>query len=119
MNAERLVRIPIRMKEFVDGGTAAGIVTAVMRHGSWRAWMRWVTRTREQNPMRAGHDLPDYVADQADDKRGDHAAGGRGAQSPNDPVEKYLPEFKGQKLNPCGSRVGTTASRRLHPGPSI
>ena len=23
-----------------------------------------------------------------------------------DPVEKYLPEFKGQKLNPCGDRAG-------------
>jgi CubicO group peptidase (beta-lactamase class C family) len=29
-----------------------------------------------------------------------------GKLSPIDPVEKYLPEYRGIKLNPCGSRIG-------------
>src|SRR5947208_6382889 len=33
MDAARLARIPQRMKEFVDGGKAAGIVTLIARHG--------------------------------------------------------------------------------------
>src|ERR1700716_2574474 len=33
MNPERLARIPARMKEFVDAGKTAGIVTLVARHG--------------------------------------------------------------------------------------
>src|SRR3954452_19370392 len=33
MNGARMERIPARMKEFVDQGKAAGIVTLVMRHG--------------------------------------------------------------------------------------
>ena len=33
MDPARLARIPKRMQEFVDAGTAAGIVTLVARHG--------------------------------------------------------------------------------------
>ena len=33
MDAARLARIPPKMKEFVDKGTAAGFVTLVARHG--------------------------------------------------------------------------------------
>src|SRR5690349_21210637 len=33
MNAERLARIPVRMKEFVNANKTAGAVTLVARHG--------------------------------------------------------------------------------------
>src|SRR5258706_13967479 len=33
MDPVRLARIPAKMKTFVDGGTAAGFVTIVARHG--------------------------------------------------------------------------------------
>jgi hypothetical protein len=33
MNLARLARIPARMKEFVDAGKTAGVVTLVARHG--------------------------------------------------------------------------------------
>src|SRR5262249_34680058 len=33
MNAAALARIPVRMKEFVDAGKTAGVVTLVARHG--------------------------------------------------------------------------------------
>ena len=33
LDPERLARIPERMQEFVEKGTAAGIVTLVQRHG--------------------------------------------------------------------------------------
>src|SRR5690348_18000255 len=33
MNAQRLARIPVRMKEFVTAGKTAGAVTLVARHG--------------------------------------------------------------------------------------
>ena len=33
MDPERLGRIPVRMKTFVDQGTVAGVVTLLARHG--------------------------------------------------------------------------------------
>ena len=43
MSAARLARIPVRMKEFVDAGKTAGVVTLVMPHlnPEWTALSNW------------------------------------------------------------------------------
>jgi CubicO group peptidase (beta-lactamase class C family) len=104
MDAARLARIPVKMKEFVDKGTAAGFVTLVARHGHVASLEAVGFQDREAGtPMRtdslfriASMTKPMTVAGLmilVDEAR----------ISLLDPVEKYLPEFKGIKLNPCGA----------------
>ncbi len=99
MSAERLARIPKRMQEFVDAGKTAGVVTLVARHGhiallsavgyrdlETRAPMRTDTQFRvmsQTKPM-TGAALMMLVDE--------------GRLSIIDPVEKYLPEFRGQQV---------------------
>jgi CubicO group peptidase (beta-lactamase class C family) len=104
MDAARLARISARMKEFVDQGTAAGFVTLVARHGRLAILEAVGYQDREAKiPMRtdtlfriASMTKPMTVAGLmilVDEAR----------IGLLDPVEKYLPEFKGIKLNPCGA----------------
>jgi CubicO group peptidase (beta-lactamase class C family) len=99
MSAERIARIPKRMQEFVDAGKAAGIVTLVARHGhvallsaagyqdlEKRTPMRTDTMFRIMSmtkPMTATAVM--MLVDE-------------GRLAVIDPVRKYLPEFRGQKL---------------------
>lgn len=94
-----LAKIRPRMQEFVDHGTAAGFVTLVARHGKVASleaigWQDLQTHAPMQTatlfqimsmtkPVTCA-----TVMTLVDD----------GRISINDPVEKYLPEFKGQKL---------------------
>lgn len=104
MDAVRLARIPARMKEFVDQGTAAGFVTLVARNGHLASLeavgyqdLEAKTAMRADSLFRiASMTKPITVAGLmilVDEAR----------ISLLDPVEKYLPEFKGIKLNPCGA----------------
>ena len=104
MDAARLAGIPAKMKEFVEKGTAAGFVTLVARHGHVASLEAVGYLDREaKTPMRtdslfriASMTKPMTVAGLmilVDEAR----------ISLLDPVEKYLPEFKGIKLNPCGA----------------
>jgi len=104
MDAARLARISARMREYVDQGTAAGFVTLVARHGHLATLEAAGFLDREaKTPMRtdslfriASMTKPMTVAGLmilVDEAR----------ISLLDPVEKYLPEFKGLKLNPCGA----------------
>ncbi len=99
MNPARLARIGPRMKAFVDGGKAAGIVTLLARHGflanlSVSGFQDLESRT----PMRA--DTIFHIASMT--KPVTCAAvmilmeEGRLALS--DPVEKHLPEFRGRRI---------------------
>ncbi|HEY2014049.1 MAG TPA: serine hydrolase domain-containing protein, partial [Bryobacteraceae bacterium] len=107
MNPARLARIPVRMKEFVDAGKTAGVVTLVARHGHIAAFDAVGYQELEtKTPMRtdtifriASLTKPITVA-------GVMTLVDEGRVSLIDPVEKYLPEFKGLKLNPCGTRAG-------------
>jgi CubicO group peptidase (beta-lactamase class C family) len=104
MDKARLARIPVRMKEFVDAGKAAGMVTLVARHGHVAAldavgWQEIETH----KPM-----LPDSIFRIASLTKPVTCAGimalvDEGRLSILDPVENYLPEFKGQKANVCGT----------------
>ena len=104
MDAVRSARIPAKMKEFVDQGTAAGFVTLVARHGRLASLEAIGYQDREARiPMRA-----DTLFRIASMTKPMTAAGvmilvDEARLSLLDPVEKYLPEFKGLRLNPCGA----------------
>src|ERR1039457_4465592 len=107
MDPARLARIPVRMKEFVAAGKTAGVVTLVARHGHVAnleavGYQDLETKT----PMRT-----DTIFRLASVTKPVTCAGimilvDEGRLSLIDPAEKYLPEFKDLKLNPCGTRGG-------------
>jgi CubicO group peptidase (beta-lactamase class C family) len=99
MDAERLARIPARMKEFVDAGRAAGVVTLVARHGHVAQLSAVGCQDREAGtPMR-----PDTIFQIMSVSKPISCVGfmilvDESRVSLIDPVEKYLPEFKGQMM---------------------
>jgi CubicO group peptidase (beta-lactamase class C family) len=107
MNPARLAQIPVRMKEFVAAGKTAGVVTLVARHGHVASLEAVGYQDVEsKTPMRA-----DTVFRLASVTKPVTCAGimilvDEGRLSLIDPVEKFLPEFKGLKLNLCGTRAG-------------
>jgi CubicO group peptidase (beta-lactamase class C family) len=117
MDAARLARIPARMKEFTDGGKAAGIVTLVARHGRLAALDAvGLQEIETKTPMRI-----DSIFRIASLTKPVTCAGimllvDQGKLSLLDPVEKYLPDFKGQKTVGClagsGYNCGPAAPKR-------
>ena len=107
MNPARLARIPARMKEFVVAGKTAGVVTLVARHGHVASFEAAGYQDLEsKTPMRT-----DTIFRLASVTKPVTCAGimilvDEGRLSLIDPAEKYLPEFKGLKLNPCGTLAG-------------
>jgi CubicO group peptidase (beta-lactamase class C family) len=107
MNAARLARIPVRMKEFVSAGKTAGVVTLAARHGHVASLEAVGYQDLEsKTPMRT-----DTIFRLASITKPVTCAGimilvDEGRLSLIDPAERYLPEFKGLKLNPCGTRAG-------------
>ena len=107
MDPARLARIPVRMKEFVAAGKTAGVVTLVARHGHVASLEAVGYQDLEtKTPMRT-----DTIFRLASVTKPVTCAGimilvDEGRVSLIDPVEKFLPEFKGLKLNPCGTRAG-------------
>ena len=99
----RLARIPAKMKAFVDDGTAAGFVTIVVRHGHVAGLEAVGYQDREdKTPMRT-----DSIFRIASMTKSLTVAGvmiliDEARLNLLDPVEEYLPEFKGIKVNPCG-----------------
>jgi len=102
MDPVRLARIPARMKALVDQGTAAGFVTIVVRHGHVASLDAVGYQDREARiPMRT-----DTIFRIASMTKSFTVAGvmilvDEGRLSLLDPVEQFLPEFKGMKVNPC------------------
>jgi CubicO group peptidase (beta-lactamase class C family) len=107
MDAARLARIPARMNEFVATGKTAGVVTLVARHGRLASFeavgyqdLESKTRMRTDTIFRlASVTKPVTCA-------GIMVLVDEGRISLIDAADKYLPEFKGLKLNPCGTRAG-------------
>lgn len=97
MDPERLARIPVRMKQFVDQGAISGAVTLVARHGVL-AELDAVgyQDVEKKTPMR-----PDSIFQIMSMTKPVVAVGimmlmEEGKLAPSDPVEKHLPEFRGQ-----------------------
>jgi CubicO group peptidase (beta-lactamase class C family) len=99
MDPARLARIPARMQQFVDSGTAAGIVTLLARHGETVHLGAAGFQDREARiPMRT-----DSIFQIASMTKPVTAIGimilmEEGRLSLADPVEKHLPDFKGQMV---------------------
>ena len=107
MSPARLARIADRMKQFVTAGKTAGIVTLVARHGHVASLEAVGYQNLEaKTPM-----TTDTIVRLASITKPITCAGimilaDEGRLSLIDPAEKFLPEFKGLKLNPCGTRSG-------------
>jgi CubicO group peptidase (beta-lactamase class C family) len=99
MDRERVARIPIRMQEFVDRGTTAGIVTLLMRHGNLALLNAVGYQDREsRKPMTTDTIFAIHSMTKPVTAVGIMILVDEGRLALIDPVEKFLPEFKGQKL---------------------
>jgi CubicO group peptidase (beta-lactamase class C family) len=107
MNPEQLARIPVRMKEFVDAGKTAGIVTLVARHGHVASLEAVGFQDLERKtPMRVDSIFRIMSVTKPVTCAGIMVLVDEGRLSLLDPAERFIPEFKGLKVNPCGTRVG-------------
>ena len=103
MDPVRLARIPAKMKAYVEEGTAAGFVTLVARHGHVASLEAVGYQDREAKiPMRT-----DSIFRVASMTKSLTVAGvmilvDEARLNLLDPVENFLPEFKGIKVDPCG-----------------
>lgn len=107
MDPALLARIPARMKTFVDAGKTAGIVTLVARHG----YVASLEAVGYQDLERKVPMSVDTIFRMMSVTKPITCAGvmvlvDEGRLSLLDPVEKFVPEFKALKVNPCGIRVG-------------
>ncbi|HEX4230346.1 MAG TPA: serine hydrolase domain-containing protein [Bryobacteraceae bacterium] len=107
MNRQRVELIPVRMKDYVDAHKAAGMVAIVARHGVVAGFDAVGYQDLEsQKPM-----SKDTMFRIASLTKPITCAGimilvDEGRISVIDPVEKFLPEYKGIKLNNCVGRSG-------------
>ena len=107
MDPGRLASIPSRLKEFVDANKVAGIVTLLARHGYIANISAVGYRELEDKvPMKTDTIFRIMSMTKPITCAGVMMLVDEGKISLLDPVEKYIPEFKDLKLNPCGTRVG-------------
>ena len=107
MNAQRLAAIPVRMKEYVDAHKTAGTVTILARHGKVASFEAVGYQDIEaQKPMRRDSMFRIASLTKPITCAGIMILVDEGRISVIDPVEKYLPEFKGIKLRGCAGRSG-------------
>jgi CubicO group peptidase (beta-lactamase class C family) len=121
MNPAKLAEIPARMKEFVAAGTISGVVTILARHGKVVEFDAVGLRDIESNaPMQKDTlfriaSLTKPVTCAAIMLLVDE-----GRVSLVDPVEKYLPEYKGMMMNPCRAGSGAHCSPAApHRSPNV
>jgi CubicO group peptidase (beta-lactamase class C family) len=104
MDAGRLAKIAPRMKAFVDQGTAAGFVTLIARHGHLAHLEAVGYQDLETKiPMRTDSIFQIMSMTKPVTCTGAMILMEEGRLSLIDPVEKYLPEFKGQQVNVEGA----------------
>jgi CubicO group peptidase (beta-lactamase class C family) len=97
MDAERLAQIKVRMQGFVDKGQIAGAVTLVARHGTIVQFEAVGYQEMEQRkPMRTDSIFQIMSMTKPITGLGIMMLVEEGKLSLNDPVERVLPEFKGQ-----------------------
>ncbi len=107
MNAKRLADIPIRMKEYVDAHQTAGTVTIVARHGRVASFEAVGYQDVESHkPMRRDSLFRIASLTKPITCAGIMVLVDAGKISVIDPVEKFLPEYKGLKVNSCAGRSG-------------
>ena len=107
MNPQRLALIPVRMKEYVEAHKAAGMVTLVARHGKVASFDAiGYQNVESRKPMRKNTIFRIASLTKPVTCAGIMILVDEGKLSVIDPVEKYLPEYKGAKVNGCQGRSG-------------
>ncbi len=107
MSAQRLAVIPIRMKEYVDAHQTAGTVTIVARRGKVASFEAVGYQDVEsKKPMRKDSMFRIASLTKPITCAGIMVLVDEGRISVIDPVEKYLPEYKGIKISGCAARSG-------------
>ncbi len=114
MDPGRLARIPVRMQSFVDKGTIAGTVTLVARHGAVASLEAVGFQDLEsKKPMRADTIFQIMSMTKPVTAVGIMMLEEEGKLAVGDPVEKYLPEFRGMWV--VDSRDGDKARSLVKP----
>jgi CubicO group peptidase (beta-lactamase class C family) len=99
LDPARLAKIPERMKQFVDKGQAAGIVTLVARKGQVAALDAvGYTDFDTRQPMRTDNIFQIHSMTKPMVCLGILMLAEEGRLAITDPVEKHLPEFRGQMV---------------------
>ena len=114
MDPERLARIPVRMKAFVDQGTVAGVVTLVARHGvvaSQEAVGYQELETKK--PMKADSIFQIMSMTKPVVAIAIMMLVEEGKVAVSDPVERHLPEFRGLWMNT--TKPGEKERRQVRP----
>jgi CubicO group peptidase (beta-lactamase class C family) len=113
LDPDRLVKIPVRMKAFVDKGTIAGCVTLVARHGSIASLEAvGYTDLDHKKPMRTDAIFQIHSMTKPVTATGIMLLMEEGKLALTDPVEKHLPEFRGMWLIESQEAGKTRALRR-------
>ncbi len=116
LDAQRLARIPERMREFVDRGEIAGAVTLVARHGQVaQLHAEGYQDLESKKPMQ-----PDSIFQVMSMTKPVTAVAimmlaEAGKLAVSDPVERYLPDFKGQMLVESKSSDGVKLRKPARP----
>jgi CubicO group peptidase (beta-lactamase class C family) len=120
MDQVLLARIPARMQAFVDQGTSAGFVTVVARHGHVASLQAVGYQDREAKiPMRTDTIFHIMSMTKSFTAAGIMILVDEGRIGLLDPVEQYLPEFRGIKLNPCGESAAGQNCALVNPSRPI
>jgi len=118
LDPERLALIPARMKQLVDQHLGAGVVTLVMRHGVVGEFdaVGWQD-VEAKKPMQRDSIFQIMSMTKPITAVGVMMLVEEGKLGLHEPVEKYLPEFRGQMLlaghNPDGSIILKKPSRPI------
>jgi CubicO group peptidase (beta-lactamase class C family) len=106
MDSRRMSAVRTRMQEFVDSGQAAGIVTMVGRHGKVASFEAVGYQNIEsKTPMRKNSLFRIASLTKPITCAGIMALVDEGRLSVIDPIERYLPEYKGIKVRNCEGRT--------------
>ncbi len=99
MDSEKLARIPARMKAYTDRGEVAGIVTLVARHGAVASLdaVGWAD-VEKKKPMRTDSIFQIMSMTKPVCGTAIMMLVEEGKLALTDPVEKHLPEFRGQMM---------------------
>jgi CubicO group peptidase (beta-lactamase class C family) len=120
MSARRLADIPGRMQEYVDAHQTAGTVSIVARHGKVVSFEAVGYQDLEtQRPMRRDSMFRIASLTKPITCAGVMVLVDEGRISVIDPVEKFLPEYKGIQLKGCSGRsaygcAGTAPARPIN-----
>ena len=111
MDPQVLARIPARMKAYVDQGSVAGVVTLVQRHGALAEIDAVGMQDVESGkPMRPDTIFQIMSMTKPVTGVAIMMLAEEGRLRLNDPVEKHLPEFRGQQV--IESRTDSTRTLR-------